>query len=89
VDIEQQLDPDCICQWNGIEPAPVWSENPDPFGCPVHGPQHKMYCRTHHNAFYGTCTSCRYDEQLEVLNQIRIGIIRLRKIMEAMIVVQN
>lgn len=67
----------CICYWDGIENPPIWSETPDPLGCPVHGPQLKLYCRIHHSGFYGSCQACRYDEQLEMQNEIRLGINRV------------
>lgn len=69
---------ECICPFEGIEDPPIWSETPDSLGCPVHGPQLKLYCRIHHNAFYGSCQACRYDEQFEMLKLIRDEIIALR-----------
>lgn len=57
---------DCICDLKGIDrdTAALWNDTPHALGCPYHGPPHKMYCRKHHNGFYGSCAACRYDDSV-------------------------
>jgi len=62
---------ECICWLNGVEDPPRWVKNPDPLGCPIHGPPSKQFCRIHHNGFYGACQSCQYADQLEKQEEIR------------------
>jgi len=52
----------CICA--DCDPSdpnwepPIYATNPHALGCPRHRPT-KMYCRIHHNGFYGHCNPCQ------------------------------
>lgn len=52
---------ECICYLKDVKNPPNWVKNPDPLGCPVHGPT-KQYCRRHHSGFYGSCDKCQLDQ---------------------------